>query len=36
LVFALSILKRDLTIKMAASVGEHDLEAMVLHRFCKT
>lgn len=36
LVFALSILKRDLTIKMAASVGEHDLEAMVLHKFCKT
>ena len=36
LVFTLSISKRDLTIKMAASVGEHDLEAMALHRFSKT
>lgn len=36
LVFDLSILKRDLTIKIAANVGEHDLEAMALHRFNKT
>ena len=35
-VFDLSILKRDLTIKIAANVGEHDLEAMALHRFNKT
>ena len=35
-VFDLSILKRNHTIKIAANVGGHDLEAMALHGFNKT
>jgi hypothetical protein len=36
LVFSLSILKRKLTVRFAASVGEHELESMALRRFSKT
>jgi hypothetical protein len=32
LLFDLAILKRDLTVKLAESVGEHDIESMILRR----
>lgn len=36
MVFDLAILKRNLTVKLAANVSEHDLESMALHRFRET
>ncbi len=34
LLYDLAVLKHDLTVKLAADVGEHDIEAMVLCRIC--